>query len=254
MVGEVPAFPWRGVSQIPPKTLLFLRVSGPVPSPGGGVLPCPALPWGLLWSRGPRRAPCPGTRRPGAGPTRLRPALLAGRWHPPSAQSTAGSGAGPAAGRGTGRTPRPRGRWAVGSYRRKRRSCLCRRCSPSFFSFLPLLRRHLPGWDGRERKMHNKTRSPGAAITPGLNCPRWGLSQLPPQKARPSLPPPRRQTRACSVAQVCQEGLQCVSSPHPAPRPPRPATSRSTRVPAGGPPRCSRGPGAAEDPPVSHAQ
>lgn len=96
--GNFQPFHGRGFVRFPPERCFPLGSRVPLGPRAGRS--CPALP-----------LPEAALGRGHTGqPTRLLPALLAGRWHPPSAQSTAGSGEGPAARRGTGQTPRPRGR------------------------------------------------------------------------------------------------------------------------------------------------
>lgn len=243
-VGEVSAVPRRRVSQVPPYRCFSFGSGVPLRPRRGPALPCP------LWAGGPRRAPGPGRRRPVAGgAASARRSLPVGgiprpRRAPPAAERSggqrqrqrereregAGAGARPAAGRGTGQTP--------GSRLGKRRRRLCRRCSPSFSPFLPFREgtcRVATGASGRCDK-DDKSRSPGSAVTAGLNCQRWGLAQLAPGKQAPRPPPRRRE----------DEGLQyCPSQPggpRPPPRPPRPARSRRTRALSGAlPARRGRG-------------
>lgn len=161
----------RGFSG-PPKTLLFLRVSES--HPGGGVLSCPAPPFPeAALGGGPCRAPCPGTRRPGAGrPASAQRSLPVGgiprpRRAPPGAERRG-------AGRGAGDRANPAAPGTAGG--RVLPGEMPLMAVPPLLAFLlfflALLRRHLPGWDGSKRKMHkDKSRSLGAAKTPGLNCP-----------------------------------------------------------------------------------
>lgn len=147
------------------------------------------LPDVLLWTKGPVGRSAPAHSHAGAGPT--VPAVggvlsAAGRWHRPPALSSAGSAAGPAAGEGWGKTGGPGGRRVLPG-ETPFMPCAATPHLPFFF-FHAILRRHLPGWDGSERKMRkDKSRSLGPAVTPGLNGPHWAGSAAP-QKARPSIP------------------------------------------------------------------
>lgn len=125
--------PFRGgaVLRSPPELCFSLGSRGPAQSLSGGFLPDPAF-LGDYFGQGGHAGP------PARAHGVPQPALLAGRWHPPSAQSNARSGA---ARSGTGREVGDRAKSAApplaGSYQGKCHSRLCRLCSPSSLSFLP---------------------------------------------------------------------------------------------------------------------
>lgn len=121
-------FPGGALLRSPPKLCFSLGSRSPSQSLGRGSLPDPRR---LLWAGRSRRAPAPAHGVP-------PPALLAGRWHPPSAQSSARSGAERSgAGRGVRDRAKPAAPPMAGFCQGKCHSRPSRRCSPSSLSFLP---------------------------------------------------------------------------------------------------------------------
>lgn len=124
--------PFRGgaVFRSPPKFCFSSGSRGPAQSLNGGFLPDPAFLAGCFWRGGHARPPAPAHGVP-------QPALLAGRWHPPSAQSSARSGAAlSGTRREVGDRAKPAAPPPAGFYRGRCHSRLSLRCSPSSFSFL----------------------------------------------------------------------------------------------------------------------
>lgn len=130
---------FRGGTGLRSSPKLFFRVSGSRSVAERGIPARPCLSRGLLWAGRPRRAPDPAHGV-------AEPALLAGRWHPPSAQSSARSAAARSgSGREVGDRAQPAAPPLAGSDPGNA-GCAVAGLLPPFLSCLL----HLPGL-GRER-------------------------------------------------------------------------------------------------------